>query len=182
MLYKTLIRPLLEYSHTITYPRYEKDRKLIEGVQRRATKLIPALRDLEYTDRINALGIPIMYYHRDKGDMIECYKFTHNKYKSPMPFEMDTNSTRRGHSLKLFKPHVKTSLRIHFFTNRVINHWNSLPEEIVSAPTLNTFKNRLDKLWKCHQFSLSQIPVCKFKFKHEDRNDVKDCEETILQA
>jgi len=33
------------------------------------------------------------------------------------------------------------------FTNRVIPIWNSLPNHVVSANTINTFKNRLDKLW-----------------------------------
>ena len=35
---------------------------------------------------------------------------------------------------------------------RVIIPWNSLPEEVVSAPTLNTFKNRLDKQWEQQEF------------------------------
>ena len=50
-LYKSIIRPLLEYGHVIAYPRYEKDCKLIEGVQKRATKMVPELKNLEYTDR-----------------------------------------------------------------------------------------------------------------------------------
>ena len=33
-----------------------------------------------------------------------------------------------------------------FFTNRVINHWNKLPHDIVNADTINTFKNKIDKL------------------------------------
>ena len=34
-----------------------------------------------------------------------------------------------------------------FFTVRIVNLWNSLPENVVSANTVNTFKNRLDKFW-----------------------------------
>ena len=33
------------------------------------------------------------------------------------------------------------------FTVRIVNLWNSLPENVVSANTVNTFKNRLDKFW-----------------------------------
>jgi hypothetical protein len=33
----------------------------------------------------------------------------------------------------------------HFFTNRVTNTWNSLPSHVVSAETINQFKNSLDK-------------------------------------
>jgi len=38
-------------------------------------------------------------------------------------------------------------LRANFFTQRVINQWNSLPDEVVSAPTISIFKKRLDELW-----------------------------------
>ena len=53
----------------------------------------------------------------------------------------------RGHSLKLHKPSVKTSIRQNCFSQRVIANWNSLPQDVVLAPTLNCFKNRLDKHW-----------------------------------
>ena len=33
------------------------------------------------------------------------------------------------------------------FSNRVIPIWNSLPNHVVSAETVNTFKQRLDKFW-----------------------------------
>ena len=35
------MRPHLEYYNTVTYPVYENDAKLLEGVQRRATKMVP---------------------------------------------------------------------------------------------------------------------------------------------
>ena len=38
--HNTLVRPLIEYGHTIIYPRYEKHNKLIEGEQRRASKIM----------------------------------------------------------------------------------------------------------------------------------------------
>ena len=49
-MYKILVRPLIEYGHTIIYPRYEKDKKVIEGVQRSATKIIQELKDKEQID------------------------------------------------------------------------------------------------------------------------------------
>ena len=40
-----------------------------------------------------------------------------------------------------------TNIRSSFFSQRIVNHWNGLPEEVVRAESVNTFKNRLDK-WK----------------------------------
>jgi len=62
-------------------------------------------------------------------------------------FELDTNTRTRGHSLKL-KKSFHTELCQHFFSERIINLWNSLDEETVTASTLNSFKNNLVRLWK----------------------------------
>ena len=53
----------------------------------------------------------------------------------------------RGHSLKLQKPRCSTTMRLNTFPHRCIDQWNSLPEEVVSAPSLNSFKARLDRHW-----------------------------------
>lgn len=157
ILYKSLIRPLLEYGHVITYPRYEKDYKLIEGVQRRATKMVPQLHKCTYTDRLKEMKLPSMYYRRDRGDMIECYKEIYNMCKMNPILQLDTNTSRRGHSLKLMKHHTSITVRRHFFSERAMNNWNSLPDEVVQAPTLDTFKNRLDSHWKDYQCTLLAI-------------------------
>ena len=38
----------------------------------------------------------------------------------------------------------------YYFTNRVVNAWNSLPDHVVLSKTMNTFKSLLDKFWQ-HQ-------------------------------
>ena len=53
-----------------------------------------------------------------------------------------------GHHLKLYKRQCRLQQRANFFTQRIINQWNSLPDEVVSAPTLSIFKRViLDELW-----------------------------------
>ena len=49
----------------------------------------------------------------------------------------------------------KTKLRTNFFTERIVRLWNGLPENIVSASSLSTFKWRLDRFWSSeHNFPL----------------------------
>jgi len=57
------------------------------------------------------------------------------------------DSITRGHSSKLVHPRCHYDLWKYSFTVRIVNLWNSLPENVVSANTVNTFKNRLDKFW-----------------------------------
>ena len=46
----------------------------IEGVQRRATKMIPELKHLSYPERLKKLKLPTMAYRRARGDIIEVLK------------------------------------------------------------------------------------------------------------
>ena len=147
LLFIALVRPHLEFANSVWSPRFQKDRILIERVLHRASKCVPGLGNLEYEDRLKKLRIPSMSYRRLRGDLIEVYKFVHNRYNCGIPFEFNVNPTR-GHQFKLKKNFCKTSLRRSFFTNRVIDTWNNLDSDTVKAETLNCFKNRLDTVFK----------------------------------
>jgi len=47
--------------------------------------------------------------------------------------------------MKLLKPRVRTLRRQHAFSIRIVDTWNSLPQDVISADTVNNFKIRLDK-------------------------------------
>ena len=51
-----------------------KDADMLEGVQRRATKMIPSLRNLSYEERLKRLGMFSLRRGRLRGDMIEVLK------------------------------------------------------------------------------------------------------------
>jgi hypothetical protein len=152
LLYKAIVRPHLEYCNTVWHPKSKRQAETLEAVQHRATKLVPNLKEKEYEERLRALSLPSLYYRRARGDMIECYKYMSGIYNVSSSFlEVDTGSTR-GHSKKLKKKTATKACRCKYFSRRITNAWNSLPEEVVSAPTMNTFKSRLDKAWKEYHY------------------------------
>jgi len=51
----------------------------------------------------------------------------------------------RGHSLKLNKKRVRLDVAKFSFTNRVVNEWNTLDEEIILGCSLAGFKRKLDR-------------------------------------
>ena len=123
----------------------------LEDVQRRATKLLAHLRDKSYPERLRALSLPSLEHRRHRGDMIEVYKYINGFYKvdSPdLPLVHAGTRDLRGHTRKLLKVRSRLEVRSNFFSNRVVNTWNSLPDKVVTAPSLNCFKSRLDKFWE----------------------------------
>ena len=63
--------------------------------------------------------------------------------------------TSRGHSLKLFQERSRLDIRKHYFRNRIIKTWNSLPDLVISAPSLNSFKNKIDNYWENHPMNFN---------------------------
>jgi len=79
-LYKSLVRPHLEYCCQIWRSYYKKDIKLIEGEQRRATKLVAGMQDFNYNDKLKMLGLQRLEERRMRSDLIETFKIVNRKY------------------------------------------------------------------------------------------------------
>ena len=80
-LYKAIVRPHLEYCIQAWSPYLRKDIDMLEQIQRRATKLIPELRDLRYEKRLKKCGLTTLETRRLRGDQIEVFKIL-NGYKN----------------------------------------------------------------------------------------------------
>ena len=81
--------------------------------------------------------------------MIEVYKILTGKYDPTLHsiLHRNINSTTRGNTLKLCTYRPKYDLYKYNFTVKVISLWNSLPTHVITAVSVGSFKNRLDKFW-----------------------------------
>ena len=149
LLFKGIVRPVLEYGQAVWSPFKLGEQKRLESVQRRATRMIPGIRHLSYSKRLRRLSLPSLSHRRKRGDMIDVYKYLHGHYRTKFDmFCRNSGGRTRGHSMKLGKRYARLDVRKYFFANRVVDMWNGLPEEVVSACSVNAFKNRLDEHWK----------------------------------
>ena len=146
-IYKALVRPHLEYGQIVWSPRYIRQSKKIENVQKRATKLIPNLKHLPYKDRLKKLDLPSLKYRRIRGDMINVYKILNDKHSTNRRLLKlnETTYNTRGHDKKLIKGRYKTDIRKFSFALRVTNIWNSLNNNTTNATSINIFKKLLDE-------------------------------------
>lgn len=147
-LYKTYVRPKIEYACSVWSPFFVKDIEILERVQRRMTRISDETRHLTYPERLKAFKISSLKERRERGDMIQVFK-TLSGYYSPLVelslFHLNERRELRGHSRKINKERCQLLIRKNFITNRVVYKWNSLEEETVTAPSINAFKNRLDR-------------------------------------
>ena len=107
-----------------------------------------------YEQRLKRLKLTTLEKRRQHGDLIEAYKILTGKERvDPNCFFMldKKHYSTRGHELKLYTKRSRLELRKNFFSQRVVTHWNKLPESVVTAETVNTFKNRLDR---CNEWGI----------------------------
>jgi len=115
---------------------------------------------MHYPDRLKHLNLPTLSYRRSRGDMIETYKLLTGKYDQQVALTLPNcyhyqyvlEYFTRGSCNKLLIKRCRYDLWKNFYSNRIVNIWNSLPDYVVMSDTINTFKNRLDAHWNHRGF------------------------------
>lgn len=145
-LYKTFIRPKLEYAQAIWSPYFVKDIEMLERSQRKVTKIPHEVANNDYVTRLAKLHLTTLRVRRMRGDLIETFKILHQYYKCSLDiFHPSQNAYLRGHTKKLAKERSAKLPRKNFLINRSVYLWNALSEDTVSASSVDAFKNKIDK-------------------------------------
>jgi len=171
LIYKTYIRPHLEFCIQAWSPYFIKDIQVLENVQKTATNLVPKLRKYSYPDRLKTIGITSLK-ERVRGDMIEVYKLLigkeHIEYEQFFTLAQP-HYGMRGHEQKLAKDRSRLDTRKHFFSQRVVNV-HSLSAEVVNAGSVNSFKNTtayVARIWTTLADQLASPSTYKYKYKYK---------------
>ena len=154
--YTSLTLPLLESCSQVWNPNLTKDKESLEGVQRCFTRKVyqrAKMKKVNYFARCKRLNLKPLQYRRIAADIFMVFKIVYNlvDLKFDDYFCYSRSRSTRGHSRKLSKiGHAVIDCRKYFFSNRVVNYWNWLPQDAVSATSLNSFKLKLKKLDLSH--------------------------------
>ena len=149
-LYKTYVRHHLEFAVQAWSPWFKKDIELLERVQRRAINMVRGLKATSYEGKLHELGLTTLEQRRERGDMIQVWKYLHdqNPGKDNL-FEM-ANAHHIRSSRYTSKPwnicqtFANLEVRKNFFSSRCTEKWNCLPHVVQDAQDLNSFKNKYD--------------------------------------
>ena len=153
-LYVALVRSHLEYASEIWSPKSVTLIKLIEGVQRRATRLL--LPNLTYNDRLQQLNLLPLVYRREVKDITTFFKLKCGLYNYPVESYFESCSDKRlrsytSNKLKINK--VRTELFKGTFFNRLPYLWNNLPDKLrTSNLSLSLFKEQCNDFYKRKSF------------------------------
>ena len=153
-LYIVYIRPILEYCIQAVGPYTVADRVCLEKVQMRAVQMVSNIGSGSYEEKLQILGLTTLEERRWRGDMIQTWRILTGKdnVKSNIWFDLEVDRPRVGASNTRFATQYQAlrprkfyhEQRGKFFSNRVVQDYNSLPDYVKRSETINMFKNNLD--------------------------------------
>ena len=159
-LYTAYVRPHLEFAVPVWNPYTEEDINTLEKIQRRATKISHNLKKFKYDQRCDILELTSLKERRVRGDLIQKFKIENKLDVVNWPYEPICGQPRGGHRGHFKREIIKNcAQRYNFFNNRIASEWNKLPNEIIAAKTVNSFKNLLDAYRKDMRSKLPQAVI-----------------------
>ena len=150
--YKTMVRPILEYSSTVWSPHTEKNINLIESVQRRAARFVTNTYDRmsSVTSLLHGLGWPSLKQRREIAKAIMLYKILHNRVAVPFSYYSTPISVHtRGHPQRFQQVSAHVNSYLYSYFPSTIKIWNSLPAEVIQASSVEEFKRLIRTHYSC---------------------------------
>ena len=152
-LYKTYVRPKLEYNTPVWSPYLLKDVNAIENVQKRFTKIVCRRCNIpssSYSDRLTKLNLSSLQSRRVRFDLITLFKIINNmsdlNFDSFFVIKYYPYSLRNRSSQILPKQHFNDGIWTGSFFERAPRYWNKLSQDVTNTDSLNLFKTKLKSI------------------------------------
>ena len=163
-LFTSRVRCLLEYAIQAYSPWLAKDVDLLEAVQRRAIGQVRGLHGT-YEEKLKQCGLTLLVDRRVRGDLIQTYKIINQIDDISIDTFFTMAGDRHSHAtrntavigpeneqlsnknLVKVQANYRYDMRRNFFSQRVVDNWNILPNSVKNAADVNSFKNLYDA-WK----------------------------------
>jgi len=148
-LYKSYVRPHLEFSSPAWRPWLAKDIEILERVQIKAVNLIGGLKGSSYEEKLSELDLQSLAARRKEADLLLMQKVIHGKCKVRSEKWISVNNgngprTRAAiDPTRLAQPRARLELRSHFYTVRIPHEWNELPQALRETQSAARFKTEL---------------------------------------
>ena len=144
--YQTLVRPTVEYASSVWSPHQKALKYNIERVQRRAARYVTKKYDWKcsVTDMLEDLSWETLEQRRMKARVVMGYRIVNHLVQIPDNQLVPTTVETRGHSKKFHQLSTRTNYYKATFFPAMIPLWNSLPETVASASSLEDFKVKLE--------------------------------------
>ena len=151
-LFTTYVRPHLEYCSQAWSPWTQGDKEVLEAVQKRAVGMVTNLKGRSYEERLAEMGMVTLEERRRRGDLVQMYKVFTGKDNVDYTRWFELAHCRSGAAstrstsgtLNVTRNQGKGGIRKNFWSVRVCDSWNSLPDPVKQQPSTNCFKNALD--------------------------------------
>ena len=148
-LYKSLVRPVLEYAAPVWSPYLVKDVKALERVQRRASRIALKQKrgEMPYNERCKLLKWDTLEKRRKFLSLVECYKIVFElnggiTFSEVLEYR-HSKRTRSNHQYTLYPKLPKINCYKYSLFVRIISDWNSLPCSVVEVNNIKEFKREL---------------------------------------
>ena len=149
-IYKTYVRPHMEYTSPAWNPWLRGDVDALEKVQRRLVGSIQGLAGQTYEEKLQEVELESLTTRRRKLDLIQTFKILKGwdrvaaeDWFQPVPEDRPQRTRQASRGPCLIQQRSRLEIRTNIFSQRVVKDWNALEQDLRLSRSVSSFKNKL---------------------------------------